>query len=258
MSWTHSSKGVVLAVLLAVSLLSVGTAAAISISGDAPTETQVGEQVSMNITIEEPFGEQPNQWTLGGSTELQNATWTVNRLSQGRPVEQGVQQYSGQSFNQDLNFENGATTIEITVEGTVPPFTSEAYSYEQPSAENFGIATISSVVDGTNNELESWTAHRYTEDTRSARNTIDEAAAAVANTSSAEAIETLNTSISLYDDGNFDQAENLANEARSTAQQASGGLPLIPIIGVVLVLVVVVGGVFYYRSQQQSSGHKLQ
>jgi hypothetical protein len=255
MNWTHSSRGLALAALLAIAVLTAGTATAISVSGSSPGASQVGEQVSMTITVEQPFADRPGQWTLGGDTELQNASWTVTTLEQGRTI--ATNQYGSNTFQQALDIENGATEIEITVEGTVPPLNSGEYNYREPGAENFTVATISSVVDDTNSELNSWSAHRYTDATRSAREAIDDAQAAVANSSSSEAGDTLNTSISLYDDGNFEQAENLADEARSTAEEASGGLPILPIAGGVVVILIIVVGVYYWRSQQ-SSGHKLQ
>lgn len=254
MSWIHSSKGIALGVLLAVSLLSVGTAAAISVSAEeVPGETQVGEQVSMTITINEPFRDAPDEWTLGGETELNNASWTVTTLQQGRPIE--TDQYSGESFQQDLDIDSDTTEVELVVEGTVPELSN--FSYEDRSVENYTVASVSRVVEGTNNELETWERHRFTEDSQSARQAIAQAERAVANSSSSDAQSQLNTSKEFYRLGEFNSAITNANDAEDTAEQAGGGLPLIPIIGAVVVLAAVVGGVFYYRSQQDT-GHKLQ
>jgi hypothetical protein len=253
MSWIRSSKGALLGVLLVVSLVAVGTAAAVTVSADAPGEAQVGQDVSMSITIEEPFADAPDQWTLGGDTELENASWTVTTLEQGRTIE--TNEYGSSSFQQDLNIDSGTTDIEITVEGTAPELTE--FNYDDREVEEFNVATISRVTNGNANELQSWDAHRYTEKSKEARQAIAEAEAAVANVSNEDARNLLDDAKAFYSNEEFDRAISNAGDAQEQAEQAAGGLPLVPIIGVVVVVVLVVAGVLYYRSQQQSD-YKLQ
>lgn len=255
MNWTHSSKGVALGVLLAITVVMAGTAAAISVTGSPPGESQVGEQVSMTITVDQPFADRPDQWTLGGETQLENASWTVTTLEQGRTI--ATNEYGGESFQQELDIASGTTEIEIDVEGTVPGI--ENYDYRNPEVEDFTVASVSSVVDGTDSVIESWSVHRYTEASQTAREAIDAAQEAVTDSGSSQAQDTLNTSISLYDQENFDESADLADQARNTAEESSdSGLPIVPIaIGVVAVVVLVGGGYYYWRSRQQPE-YKLQ
>ncbi len=253
MSWTHSSEAVALGLLLAVSLVTAGTVTAVTIAGEAPDATEVGEDVSMTITIEEPFADAPDQWTLRGDTELEGASWTVTTLEQGRTLE--TNEYGSSSFEQDLDIESGTTTIEITVEGAAPEMTE--FNYDDVEAEQFTVASMGRATDGNVNVLQSWDIRRFTEDSEEARNAIAEAEEAVAGADSAEAAELLDDAKAFYANEEFDRAIDNAQQAQETAEQASGGLPLIPIAGGAVVLVVVIAGGLYYRSQQQSD-YKLQ
>jgi hypothetical protein len=250
MSWIHSSKGVVLGVLFAVSLATVGTAAAVSISGSPPGASAVGEEVSMNVTIAEPFQDAPEQWTLRGDTGLDNASWTVTTLQQGRTV--ATNEYGGGSFQQDLSIDSGTTEVEITVVGEVPNLTE--FDYDDRAVENYTAVEISRVVEGNANSLQSWEVHRYTDQSRQARQAIAEGEAALANSSSSDAQNALENAKINYGNEEWESAIENAEDAQD---KASGGLPLIPILGVVVLIAVAVGAVFYLRSQEDS-GHKLQ
>jgi hypothetical protein len=250
MSWIHSSKGALVGVLLAVSLVTAGTAAALSVSADAPEEAQVGQQVSMSITIEEPFADAPDQWTLSGDTGLQDASWTVTTLEQGRTV--ATNDYGSATFEQDLNIDSGVTTVEIEVQGTAPEISQ--FDYDDMEVENVNVATIGRAGGG---EIQSWGVHRYTEGSREARQAISAAETAVAETNSQEARNLLSDAKAFYSNEDWQRAVSNAEQAQETAEQASGGLPLIPIAIGAVVVVALIGGGLYYRRQQQS-GYKLQ
>jgi hypothetical protein len=252
MNLTHSSKAA-LGVLLAVSLLTAGTAAALTVSADPPEAAEVGQQVSMSITIEQPFEDAPDQWTLRGESGLENPSWTVTTLEQGRNV--ATNEYGQATFEQNLDIENGATEVQIEVEGTAPEISQ--YSYDDIEVENVTVATVGRATDGTLNEIQTWDVHRYTEGSREARQAIADAEAAVAEASSQEARGILDDAKAFYSNEEWERAVSNAQQAQQTAEQASSGLPLVPIaIGVVVVLVLVGGGL-YYRKQRQS-GYKLQ
>jgi len=253
MSWIHSSEGVALALLLVVSLAAAGTAAAVTISGESPDATEVGEDVSMTITIEEPFADAPDQWTLRGESELEEASWTVTTLEQGRTV--ATNDYGSQTFEQELDIENGTTTVEITVEGTVPGM--ETFNYDNVEAEQFAVASIGRTTGGNVNTLQSWEIRRFTADSNRARQAIAEAEQAVQGSDSQEARNLLNDAKAFYANEEFDRAVDNAQQAQERAERAESGLPLIPIAAAVVVLVVLVAGGLYYRSQQQSD-YKLQ
>ncbi|MFC7132525.1 MULTISPECIES: hypothetical protein [Salinibaculum] len=251
MSWTHSSKGALLGVLLAISLVAVGTAAAVNVSGDAPAPAENGTEVSMQVTLEDPFADAPDQWTLAGETELDDATWNIEVLNQGRLVTRT--DTSGETFSQPLDFEEGATTVNVTVTGTVP--TLSTFNYENRSAENY---TAVALTQANGNAVDrTWRSHRYTNESNSARTAIDAAATAVED-AGGTGQDDLDRAINAYDAGNFDNAESLAEEAESAAEQSQGGLPIVLIGGAVVVLLLVVGGGYYYYQSQQGSDYKLQ
>lgn len=254
MSWIHSSEGVALALLLAVSLVTAGTAAAVTISGDSPGPTRVGEEVTMTITMEEPFADAPDQWTLRGETDLENASWTVTTLEQGRTLE--TTSYGSSNFTQDLNIDSGTTTIEITVDGTVPELTQ--FNYDDTEVEQFTVASIGQTTgNGNVNTFESYEVRRFTEQSQQARQTIAEAEQAVNGSESQEARDQLSNAKAFYNNQEFERAISEAERAQETAEQASSSLPIIPIAGGGVVLVLLVAGGLYYRSQKKSQ-YKLQ
>lgn len=253
MSWIHSSEVLALGLVLAVSLVTAGTVTAVTISGESPDATQVGEEVSMTITIEEPFNDAPEQWTLRGETQVANATWTVETLQQGSSLR--TIQHGGQSFEQQLSLDNGTTTVKITVTGKAPEMTE--FNYDNVEAEKYTVASIGRASGGSVNTLQEWNVRRYTEKSNEARKAISEAEQAVQAADSQEAQSLLSDAKAFYANEEFDRAISNAEDAQQTAEKSSGGLPLIPIAGGAVVLVALIGGGLYYRSRQQSD-YKLQ
>jgi len=251
MSWIHSSKVATLGVLLALSLVAVGTVAAVSVSGDAPAPAENGTEVSMDVTLEDPFANAPDQWTLRGETELNNATWNVEVMNQGRLVTRS--DTTGANFTQPLDFEDGATTVNVTITGTVPTLTE--FDYEDKAAENYLVMALSQ--QGGNAVDQTWEAHRYTAGSQTARTAIDEASSAVEEAGGTGQND-LDQAISAYNAGNFDNAESIAGDAQATAEESQGGLPVVLIGAAVVVLLLVVGGGYYYYQSQQSGDYKLQ
>lgn len=245
MSWIRSSESALLVVLVAVTLLTAGTAAAISVSGSPPGAAAVGEQVSMEASLEDPFQDAPDQWTLEGSTDLENATWTVQILAQGDPVD--TVDAGGQSFSYELNASTSATDVEIQLDGTVPG--EIEYDYENLDTENYSVMTITRESDGVGNEIQSWDVHRFTEGSQNARDAIDNAIEAVGGQN-----DKINQAISSYNNGNFENAQALAEEAQSGAQSSQ---LLLMIAGVVVALAILVGVIYYWR-QRRKQGDKLQ
>jgi hypothetical protein len=239
MSWIHSSEAV--------------PAVAITISGDPPDATEVGEDVSMTITLEEPFADAPGQWTLRGESDLADASWTVTTIEQGRTID--TNEYGSATFQQDLDIENGATVVEITVEGSAPEMTE--FNFDNVEAETFTVASVGRATGGNVNTIESWDVRRFTADSNEARQAIADAEEVVAESNSEEARSLLSDAKAFYANEDFERAIDNAEQAQETAEQATSSLPLIPIAGAVVVLIVVVAGALYYRKQQQS-GYKLQ
>jgi hypothetical protein len=245
MSWIHSSRGAVIGVLAVLLFAAVGTAAAVTVDGSSPAPAKVGESVEYTATLEEPFRDAPDQWTLQGSTALENASWTVQVSAQGDPVE--TIDSGGDNFTYDLDSTTGATQVEITVTGDVQPI--DDFVYADQSSENHTVLTVARLSDGNENVLASFVGPRYTAASQEARTAID--AAIEANDGRTDKVD---QAISAYDNENFENAVALAEEAESGAQ--SSQLILYAVIAIV-VLAVIGGGIYYWR-QQQDQGYKLQ
>jgi hypothetical protein len=255
MSWIRSSKGIALVVLFTVSLAAVGGAVALSVSADGvPGETQVGQPSNATITLNDPFVE-TKQWTLEGATELRNVSWQVTVLDQGDTVSDET--YGSQEFTQALNASSGGDTIEIRIEGDTPPISDYSFDPE----ETYTLFDLDQTVGSNTNDLNASEVHHYTNDSKSARESIVAAQEAINGTNSEEARNLVNNSISAYDSGNFDNAEDLASQAQNTAEQAeesSEQTQMLLYAGVgVVVIALIGGGIYYWRSQQDDYG-KLQ
>lgn len=250
MSWIRSSKSAALVALLALSLVAVGTAGAISVSpGEVPEESRVGETVTTTVTVDDPFVEMNDQWTLQGSTELTNVSWTVTVLQQGEEVDQAS--YGEQSFEQALNASNGGDTVEIELTGDTPAVAN--YTYEP--AETYTLYDFRTVQGNSTSDLNATSVHHYTNASRSARTTIDDAAAAINESGGDSGAENdLEQAISAYNSGNFGNAESIAADAQSQAEQAQQSAQrnqtILMGVGALVVVLIVGGGIYYWRSNQ--------
>lgn len=250
MNLIRSSNRVLAITFVVVLLGAAGTAAALSVTAsNVPEETPVGSETNASITIEDPFTDTPNEWTLEGETQLENVSWTVTVLDQGQQLSQET--YGQQSFSQELAREGGGDQIEIEIAGDVPAV--EEHSYDPP--ENYTLAELRSVQGNNTQELTTYSVHHYTNESQSARQEIDAASAAIEDAGGTEdANRSLEQAISAYDNGNFENAISNAKDAQSAAEQAEQSqeqtqMLLYAGVGVV-VLLVVIGGVWYWRNQQ--------
>jgi exonuclease VII small subunit len=258
MNSTHYSRATV-ALLCVVGLVAVaGTAGAFSVSteGDIPNETAVGSEVSVTYVIDDPYDGPPNEYTLQGETELENVSWTVEVLDQGDGVDQET--YGEQSFSQPMD-RDGAQNgdeVRITLEGTVPAVGN--YTYEP--RENYTVAEFARVTGSNENEFRNDSAHHYTEDSREARQAIDDAGTAIEDAGGNSEAENLRgNAISAYENGNFENAVDLANQAQNTAEQAQQSQQttqtLLLAAGAVVLLLLLGGGGYYFYSQSQEDDY---
>ncbi|MFB6305142.1 MAG: hypothetical protein ABEH47_08240 [Haloferacaceae archaeon] len=244
-------------VLLVVVSLAAPTAAITVDQTDVPEEAQVGTQVTATVTLTELYqNPQLEQWELRGETELTNVTWVVSYIDQtGARV--GQDQFTGQSFSgATVSADDGVSEVRVRITGTVPRV--QEYVYEPP--QQFLLMSLTQAQQGgASNEIDAWETHHYTNDSRSARQALDEANASIqeasaagANTDTAES--TFDSAVDAFENGNFDNARNLASRAQQeaqSAQQSSQTQQTLLYAGVgLVVLLVVVGGFLYWRSQQ--------
>ncbi|WP_459191578.1 hypothetical protein [Halosimplex sp. J119] len=247
MSWTRSSKSAALIALLALSLAAAGTAGAISVqAGDVPQESRVGETVTTTVTIEDPFVDMNDQWTLQGNTELENVSWTITVLQQGERVDQ--YNSGDQSFEQGLNASNGGDTVEVELTGTTPAI--QNYTYEP--RETYTLYDFDAVEGSSTSGLNATSVHHYTNASKSARQAIDEAAAAVNGSGTGQ--NDLDQAIASYENGVFDNAESNAQDAIDAAEQAEQSeqrnQTILMAVGALIVLGLIAGGIYYWRANQ--------
>ena len=257
MSWTHSSKVAALGVLLAITVGVAGTAAAVSFTGDAPEPTEVGESVEMSTTVEEPFVDQPDNWTIQGETELENANWFIEIRDAGDNAV-AEQEASGQSIEQELSLEENHNTVTITVNGEVPELGEDQFNYEDIEKENYTAMELTRAGGEDGSTLQTYKAHRYTEESQSAREAIDSASEIVEESGGADAQAQLDRAIGAYDSGNFELAKELATDAETTSQQAGQNRQLLLIGGGVVVALIVIGGIVFWWRNREEEAHRLQ
>jgi hypothetical protein len=260
MNWTHSSKAVVLVVVLAVAFATVGTASAISISGfgSAPDSAQVGEEVTVEVELSELYGDDvpDDNWTLSGQTALNNADWTVIvRDVAGDEVTRT--DVTGESFEQQIVRENDHATVDITVTGEVPELSE--FNYEDRSVEQAVAMELAQVTEGDERaELPDGThmLHRYNSESQQARQTIDEAQQAV-DQSGGTGSDSVQDAITFYNNGEFESAIDAAEDAQSSAQGQEQTRQFLLIGAAAVVLIAVLGGGIYYWRQSQQDTSKL-
>jgi hypothetical protein len=240
-----------------------GTAVAIETPNEnVPQEAQAGQKITVSFTLTELYkNPQLTEWSLGGETELQNATWTIAKKNDlGNTVD--TVQVDGQDVTAGPFTANGEVselTVEIT--GTVP----EPGNFTYPEEERFLVATLTQERQGgTSNRIgEPRRAHHYTEASKQARSTIQQAETAIQNAEDAgaspsNAQDKLQTAIDFYENGLFDKAVTNAEDAVDEAESAESSAEsrqqrntLLLYGGIALVGVLLIGGGIYWYRQQQ-------
>ncbi|MFB6166405.1 MAG: hypothetical protein ABEJ31_14700 [Haloarculaceae archaeon] len=247
MNLTRCSR-TTLALALVVALLgATGTAAALSITAsNAPADAHVGAEINTTVTIDDAYTDE-SSWTLIGETELQNVSWTVEEYDQGDRISQDS--YGGDSFDQHVSSDPKGDELRVSIRGDVPEVPS--YNYTNPEKENVTVVAIKQTTGNNTGTLQTYSVHAYTNDSRQARQAIDDAISSIdAAGGSPMQNDDIKSAISFYNGGQFQDAIRVANNAQKHAQSSQqtqtfifGG------IGVV-VLALLVGGVWYWRNQQ--------
>lgn len=253
MSWIRSSNTAGVVVLLAIALLAAGTAAAIQFDGEAPESAEVGSEVNMSIEITEPFADPlPSQWTLEGDTELNSADWTI--VAEDNTGDIVVRSDTNEL---QLNADDSIVAVTVEIRGEVPEGIS--FNYENQDEENYVAVELLRQTDSGAERVADeaiWEAHRFTAESQEARTAIDAASGAV-DSSGGSGQDDLDRAIVAYNNGNFQNAIDLAEEAESTAEGSEQTTQFLLIGGAVVVLIAVVGGGFYVYRQRQQDTNKL-
>lgn len=229
-----------------VTTLFVGPVSAVeSSTQNLPEEAEVGSDVEATVELTDLFSEF-EQWTLSGTTELESVTWTVRQFDQaGNQVSQTSM--DGQSLSADVAIDDGVERIEVRVTGTAPAV--ENYTYEPP--QRFDFANLTQARSGGSEQpIETYEVHHYTEESNTARNAIDDASEAVGSSDNGAAL--LDSAISSYENGNFENAQESARSAESEASRSRLIRNVLLGVGAIVLLgVLAFGGYRLYESQQQ-------
>ena len=260
MSWSRSSSYVLVALIALAGLaLLVGSGVAATVDADgAPEEAEVNDSVTVEFTLTDLYeGDTPREWTLVATTELDDADWTIRRFDGGGDQVGTSTEVANATAEQPVSADENVARVEVTLRGTVPDI--EEYSYENP--EEFTLVEfVEQRPGGGEASLETYNTHHYTEQSRSAREAIDEAQAAIDSARDAggdvsDAEESLGTAISLYNSGTeFGEAESLAERAQNEAADAESGAEFRSLllwgVGALLVVAVIAGAVYWYKQNQ--------
>lgn len=258
MTRTNLSRSFRVAVALVVVAALAAPAAAVTVGEtDVPEEAQVGTQVTATVTLTDLYrNPQLESWELRGETDLRNVTWVVAYFDQtGARI--GQDEFTGQELaGAEISTTDDVSEVQVRITGTVPAV--ESYSYDPP--QRFLLMSLTQAQEGgAQNEIDAWQTRHYTNDSRTARDALDAANASIqqtgeagADTSTAE--ESFASAVDAYENGNFDNAEQLANraeeEADSARQSSQTRQQLMLVGGGVVVLILLIGGVLYWRSNR--------
>ncbi|MFW5938350.1 MAG: hypothetical protein ACOCSN_05340 [Halanaeroarchaeum sp.] len=255
MNWSRSSSATL--VLVALLLVAVVPAAGVTVSGDAsPSAVEVGEKQDVTYTVEDLYTDY-DQYQLSGETDLTAVTWTVTTYDQtGAKIDQ--RQYNDQAFEHTVAADEDLSSVEVRLQGTTPEWSDWQYD----PAQQLTLATFAQAQEGgSSTQIDTFEARPYTEESQSARTAIDDATEVIDDAESAgagtdESEALVSNAISAYENGNFENAEDLAtqaeNQANSAAQSANRTDLLLMAGGVIVLLAIVAGGIYWYLQQRES------
>jgi hypothetical protein len=256
MNSIHSSRLVALA--LAACVLTQGVAA-LTVGGDDPGDVEVDSDVDHTVTLEELHqNPQVEQWTLEASTDLEDAEWTLTYLDQAGEEIDKTSHDGAEITSDDLSTENNVDAVEVRVRGTVPAI--EEYTYPEEEMVTV-MALTQSPTNGVTNDVTTIEAHAYTSESQQARDNLDAAREAIDSASESGAdvsdVEsTFQSAVSSYENGNFQNANRLANRAAENAdakvESSEQTQTILYAVGGVVMLVLIVDGFFWYRSRQDT------
>lgn len=188
-----------------------------------PDEGEVGAKVSARLHLADLYRDPDlDSWTLAGTTELTDVTWTVTFYDQGGN-QVGQESHDGQTLAQDgIDLDAGVSEVGVRLVGRVPPVTD--YRYDPP--QSFRLASLAVTrPGGTSTTIGTWRVHHFTAESAAAADAIDAAtaeieAARAAGATPTEAEASLRFAVDAYEGENFALATTLAEEAESQAAAA--------------------------------------
>lgn len=222
MSWNHSSKLGVAALAAVLVLAAVGTAGAITVTeANVPEEAEVNASVTASVQFDEPFANQTS-WHLESSTDLTDASWTVEYIQNGEV--EATYDYDSDGFYHGPINRTGAVSpdaIRVNVSGSAPPI--EEYDFH--ANETFDAMDLVQVWnEGLNwSVIGEWQLRHYSQAQldaearlESVNQSIQTARANGTDVSDAEA--RFQDAVQTYESGSLEFAVQIADDAESRLQ----------------------------------------
>lgn len=257
MNSNHCSK---LALLVVALVASAGVVGAVSISGDTAEEQKVGSEVEVTYELTQPF-EPFQEWTLRGSTELKNVTWTVRAIDTANQTVRSVTypkeaDADAQTFEHPMSQGENVERFTVTITGDIPSISNFTY---RPRT----MISVAVFEQARGNNVETLAEYRtrpYHNESQTARDAIDSAREAVNSSDASQDAESdLQDAIDFYDAEQFDEAITNAEQAEQRVEQANEQDQLVQLVllggGAILLIALLVGGFYWYRGNQ--TGNKL-
>lgn len=241
----------------------VGVAAAVEVtSEDVPERTEVDSPTRVSVTLENLY-QNHEEWTLVASTQLEEARWNVTYYDQTGDVVDS-KEVDGQNFNGvGISPDKDIARVVVEVDGTTPAVEGN-YTYD--GQNTFAVLRLSQnpANGGVQPPFRTWETVHFTAASQEARNALDSAQGAIdeANDEGVDVSEAeglFDNAVAAYRNGNFENAQDLANQAQTSAENAqsqsqneSEQMQLILLgVGAIVAILLVGGGVYYYREQQK-------
>jgi hypothetical protein len=250
-----SDKGIAIVLLAVVLVAATGAATAVTMTeDDVPEEKQVGTDVTATVTLTDLYANS-SEWELRAESNLTGTLdWGVSKAQFGNAGTSN-ENVTGSTYETTINRDDDVETVTITVTGTVPVKANSTYNYDP--RQNISAITVYRVAGGQEEVVGTANVEYYSNASNSAREAIEDAQDAIEEAGGdSEAEDTLEGAISSYNNGNFPNAQRLAEKAKDQAEQTNQSQQTTQLLiygglGVAF-LAIVVGGVWYWRQQQDT------
>ncbi|MFB6087768.1 MAG: DUF4398 domain-containing protein [Haloarculaceae archaeon] len=262
MSWSRSSEaGVALLLIVLVAAVATPVGAVTVGTKDVPEKARAGSTVTATFNVTDLYEGRSDNWTLTGRTELEQATWTIKRIDQTGKQIGDTREVTGPTFEQSIDASTGVSKVVVSIEGRVPESAAAFnFSYDPPQellVAGFRGGQQGGIMDGIRNV----TTRPYTADSIAARRAIRNASDVIqqveqGGANPTQARQLLQSAISVYDEGSFTEAIDLAQQAKSQAKSAQASAQqqnlLLFIGGGVVILGLLAVGVYLYLQRRQT------
>lgn len=219
MSLNRCSRTTLLVVAVVALVATAGLAGALSFEQSVPEESEVGTTATASVEVTDLYDDHA-EWQIAATTELEDPEWTAELYSDGDLLEERSNADDTlDPIELDEDASDAPDEIRVEVEGEVPAVEEWSYEDGQP------IAAIELVGhDGESEfDVQRWSTDRFTTGdpgSAEAASALDDTRDAIDAASDdgedvAEAEDLFDDAVAHYDDGEFADAVETAEEAEA-------------------------------------------